>query len=89
MGKDGPAPYNYATCNPKKGCPNNSAAQGEQLYKLFTTGSNSPAAYSLTGTTQCNGAEGVAQGFNPNGQGTTKGQTTIENHMTSNCQSGN
>ena len=88
VGMGGWACYSNVSCNPTKGCPNNSAAQGEQLYQMFTNRSNAPVAYMLTGIAQCNGAEGVAQGTDPDpdGHGTTLGQTAIENHMTFNCQ---
>jgi hypothetical protein len=63
-------------------CPNNSAAEGEFFYTLFTSGSH-PAGYKLTGITSCENAEGVAQGTDPDtGQ---PGWKAIEGHMTTQC----
>lgn len=73
----------YSSVNCTNACPNNSAAEGEQFYQLFTSSSNSPAAYILTGIQSCNGAEGVAPGTDPDDQ--NSGQTDIEKHMKNNC----
>ena len=73
----------YSSVNCTNACPNNSAAEGEQFYQLFTSSSNSPAAYILTGIQSCNGAEGVAPGTDPDDQNT--GQADIEKHMKNNC----
>jgi hypothetical protein len=72
------------TCLPNQGCPNNSAAEGNYFYTNFTS-TNHPGAYSLTGITECNGAEGVTTGEDPDVPGET-GQTAIENHMLLSCK---
>jgi hypothetical protein len=70
-------------------CPNNSAAQGEQFFNRFTSSSQA-AGYKLTGIAQCNSAEGVADGQDPDnctvGMNCPSGETAIVNHMQAQCQ---
>jgi len=69
-------------------CPNNSAAEGEQFYNQFT-GITQTTAYKLTGIVQCNGAENVGAGGDPdsgyNGVLGT-GKQAIQDHMLAHCQ---
>jgi len=69
-------------CGPNQVCPNNSAAQGEQLYNLFTS-SNHPLTYTLTGIVNCQGPEGVPSGKSPDTGAT--GQSAVESDMEGSC----
>jgi hypothetical protein len=51
-----------STCN--NACPNNSSAEGQQFYLQFTSSSQA-VQYRLTGIAQCNGAEGIVDGQDP------------------------
>lgn len=72
-------------------CPNNSAAQGELFFSQFTSNAQ-VAAFHLTGVIDCNSAEGVADGYdpdngcNPPSPGCTTGENAIVAHMTAQCK---
>ena len=65
------------------GCPNNSPAEGEVFYNEFTTSAH-PAGYKLTGILNCDGAEGVTVGTDPD-SGSQYGYQAIEQHMNTQC----
>jgi hypothetical protein len=77
------------------GCPNNSAAEGEQFYSQITSSSQA-AGYKVTGILSCEGAEGVAEGTDPDPYPpgctpgvnctTQQGITAIEEHMQQQCK---
>jgi hypothetical protein len=70
-------------------CPNNSAAQGEIFFSQFTSSSH-PAGFILTGIVQCNDAEGVGKGYDPDnctvGTNCPHGYSAIVSHMTAQCK---
>jgi hypothetical protein len=80
--------YMPGTCTAQSECPNNSAAEGEQFYNQFTS-TTQAVGYRLTGILQCNGAELVGPGGDPdspyNGVLGT-GQQAIEDHMLLQCK---
>jgi hypothetical protein len=78
--------YSYAagSCTPGQNCPNNSAAEGKQFYNQFTQ-ANSPNAYTVKGVQECQGAEGVNTGEDPDNLVKGSALPGIESHMKNNC----
>ena len=71
-------------------CPNNSAAEGEQFYNQILSGSQ-PVNYKLTGIVDCNGAEIVSSGYDPDNGCTIdvnclSGSAAIEAHLQAQCK---
>jgi hypothetical protein len=79
--------YAPNTCTDPTQCPNNSAGEGEQVYSLFTQQMH-PNSYVLTGILQCNGAERVDPGIDPDsnwGGQLGSAKSAVEAHMLANC----
>ena len=74
-----------SNCTPSTGCPNNSAAEGQEFYNQFTSKAQ-VSGYVLTGITGCSGPEGVADGMDPdNSPPNQTGAEAIEAHMKKQC----
>jgi hypothetical protein len=64
------------------GSPNNSGPEGKFFYdKVHSTGDS---LLTVTGVESCQGAEGIAQGTDPDSL--NKGAVAVENDMNANCQ---
>ncbi|HZQ21226.1 MAG TPA: hypothetical protein VFA89_00210 [Terriglobales bacterium] len=77
--------YRRGSCDPGSGCPNNSSAQGEYFYNVFTKADHPQPNYSVTGILECNGAEGL----NDTGATTPDGtptMTAVVNDMSLSCR---
>ncbi len=64
-------------------CPNNSAAQGKYFYDAINA--TGDTALTVTGIEACQGAEGVAQGTDPD-NASLNGAQAVENDMMNNCK---
>jgi hypothetical protein len=91
MGMAGWLCAGYLSCNANEGCPNNSAAEGNVFFSQITSGSQA-AGYKLTGILGCDGAEKLANGYDPDNSctpppnGTCKyGYQAVEAHMQTQC----
>jgi hypothetical protein len=71
-------------CNSGNACPDNAAAEGQQFYLAINSQGAPPNSYVLTGIQNCNGAEGVGAGTDPDNT-SWSGTQGIENHMEANC----
>lgn len=64
-------------------CPNNSPSEGKLFYDAVSAAEGTNPKLVVTGVTACSGAEGVAEGTDPDTG--LNGAAAVENHMTTNC----